>query len=279
MKILIVVNSDKYSMDAVREGARMAANTWADVTLLVTQDIKNNELSISLKDTVADYLQMFSGSDSPYGKISKKAFREKASGTWECETTGGKKLLKAVIHSRRSLDADIIATARETGTDFLIIGAAAQDQPQWGGDVHLPSKIAAEADCSVLVVKESQEPRTVVACLDHDQISQESLEIINQLVTLHNAELKVVGIAGTKGLDDEVQKKMNEVVRYYNERSIRALVKMVPGEELENFVGQSAESGLIGIWYGKKSLFRKIFFKDRIKQLVDNAPQAALVLK
>jgi len=72
---------------------------------------------------------------------------------------------------------------------------------------------------------------------------------------------------------------MNEVVVYYNARNIRALVKMVPSEELEDFVIQSAKSGLIGIWYGKKSLFRKIFFKDRIKQLIEAAPHAALVLK
>jgi len=279
MKILVVTNSDKYSIDAVREGARIAANTWADVTLLVSQDLKENELSPSLKIIVADYMQMFLGPDTPYGKMSADSFRETGAGTWECETVGGKKLLKALIHSGRRMDEDILSIARESGTDFLIIGATAQDQPQWGGDVHLPSKIATEADCSVLVVKESQDPQTVVACLDHDQISQESLEIINQLVTLHNAELKIVGIAGAKGLNDIVQKKMNEVVQYYNARNIRALVKMVPGDELEGFVGQSAESGLISIWYGKKSLFRKIFFKDRIKQLIDNAPHAALVLK
>lgn len=276
MKILIAVDNGKYSEEAVREGARLAANTWAEVTVLGVSE-KGGDTE-ALKKKVSGFCHEFAGEDSPYGAEVRPGFEETAAGVWETGTSGGRKSVRGVVCSGRT--ADVISDrVREEGVDLLIIGAAPAGEPQWAGDVNLPRRVAAAAECSVLVVKESHDPGTVVTCLDHDQISQESLELINQLVTLHGADLKVVGISGAKGLDDRVQKKMNEVVSYYAGKDIRALVRMAGDDDLETFIRKAAETSLIGIWYGRKSLFRKIFSKDRLEQLVDAASHAVLVLK
>ncbi|MCJ7685937.1 MAG: hypothetical protein MUO68_16775 [Desulfobacteraceae bacterium] len=66
-------------------------------------------------------------------------------------------------------------------------------------------------------MKEEKKGDKIVCYLDHDLVSQQSLEMINQLVTLHKAELEIIDLTRGEGLKAEVEKKMDAILRYYTE--------------------------------------------------------------
>jgi hypothetical protein len=190
-----------------------------------------------------------------------------------------RKPLRLVVRSGNLLNA-ILGQARQDGSDFIVIGTAAnKDEPEWIGEVDLTAKVANNAPCSVLVVKEEKAVNTVMGILDQDHVSQESLELINQMVTVHQAELKIVGLATSKGLDERVEMKMGEVLDYYAARGIKAWITMVTEQEMEGFAAHAAETSLLGLWLGKKSFLAKIFSKDRVSQLINVTTSSLLVLK
>ncbi len=280
MKMLVVVDREQYSEVAAQEAAGLAVNTWADVVLCGLQE-RGDALDEGLAAAVIAYRQKFVGEDSPYGTGEAGGLRPAGNGRWELAAEGAaaRKRLQAEVRAGGFRET-VLRLVEEKQIDLVILGAGGEDVPQWGGDPHLPRKIAAAAPCSVLVVK--KEPRasqTVTCCLDHDQVSQESLELVTQFVTLRQAVLEIVGLAGAKGLQDKVEKAMNAILRYYTRQGVQARVRVVVAEELASFAAQAAEHGLVALWYGKQSLFKKVFSVDRLEQLVASAGHSVLVLK
>jgi len=282
MKILLAVDTENYSQVAAQEAARFAVNTWADVTLLGLEPAEkgNNGLSPKLIDALKAYMEHFTGPSSPFNRFEDASFVKRSDKMWEMLAPGqeGRKTLRVVGRRGDALE-NILSQAWEDEPDFLFVGGAGEGKPEWLGEINLPQKLASMAPCSVLVVKEKKEPETVVCCLDHDHVSQESLEMINQLVTLHKAELKIVGVTDAKGLAGKVETKMNEVLTYYTERGIRSWVELVKTEELNQFAKNASASSLIGLWLGKQSLLKKIFSKKMLEQLVSEAGSSVLILK
>jgi len=280
MKLLVVVDKEQYSEYAAAEAARIAINTWADVTILGIQPGKKDKVGEELASMVEHSRKLFLGEASPYGVGGNDKLEKIGNAAWEMKKPAeqGRKTLEVLIRSGNISDI-ILDQAGKLEADLLVLGSSKGENYEWGGEIGLPRKIAAEANCSVLVIKEEKMPESVVCCLDHDNVSQESLEMINQLVTLHDADLKIVGLAGPKGLHENVMGKMNQVLQYYAARNIQAWVKMVAPEELDAFTVKAAESNLLGVWLGKKSLLQKVFSKDRIQQLVSAADSSIIILK
>lgn len=282
MKILVAVDTENYSTFAAREGARLAINTWADVTLMGLQStgIKSETVDAKLVDAMKSHIEFFGDDSSPYGSCDYGPPAKQSDKVWELprRTPEGRKPLRVIVRSGDALEG-ILSEAWKDEPDLIVVGSAKAGEPEWLGEINLPRKLASSAPCTVLVVKEEKVPETVVCCLDHDHVSQESLEMINQLVTLHSAQLTIVGVADGKGLNEKVQAKMNEVLHYYGERDIRSWVKLVRGEELGDFARNAAETSLVGLWLGKRSLLKKIFSKNMLEQLVGEAHSSVLVLK
>ena len=67
-----------------------------------------------------------------------------------------------------------------------------------------------------------------------------SLEIINQMVTLYQADLEIVGVSTADGLSGEVDRKMSQILRYYTKNGITALVRSVSQSSLEAFAAQTS---------------------------------------
>jgi hypothetical protein len=106
--------------------------------------------------------------------------------------------------------------------------------------------------------------------------------MVNQIVNLHQADLKIVGLTGPKGLPGKeggVEKKMQEILHYYAARKVNTLIKLVDNEDLEAFVERATREGMIALWMGKKSLLGKIFSKDLIGKLVATSNSSALILR
>lgn len=289
MKILLVVDQEKYSDNAAHEAARLAINTWSDVTILGVQppmsdaDVSSDE---RLSEAVCRFRQKFISEEkevvSPYGAGKCDCLKQIHPRIWEMAppSVPGKKQLRVLIRKGDLVD-EILYQAREDESDFIVIGSSPTNEPEWLGEVDLPQKIANNAPCSVLVVKEEKMPNAVVCCLDQEHVSQESLEMINQVVTLHQADLKIVGLTGPKGLPGkgEVERKMDEILQYYTARKINTLIKLVDNDDLEEYVGHATKEGLIALWMGRKSLLSKIFSKDLVGKLVATSNSSVLILR
>lgn len=289
MRILVALDEQSYSGGIIKVVATLAMNTWADITLLGLQTgVRRSEEAMGeahpLVKTMGDYTKRFFGllDDplSPYKKEAKPALVEKENGVWEMmgTTPDSRKELKIRFRLGHP-DKDILTEAAGEESDLLVLGCSGGEDCQWQGEMNLPEKIAKEADCTVLVIKEDKIPEKIICCLDQASVSQSSLEMINQVVTLHDADLEINGLTGPKGLKEEVERKMDEIVRYYTARKITAWVKLVDIAALGEYVAQASREGLIALWMGKKSLLEKIFNRDVVGKLVSHAQSSVLILR
>jgi hypothetical protein len=98
-------------------------------------------------------------------------------------------------------------------------------------------------------------------------------------VTLHQADLKLVGLSASKVLKQKVDTKMNDVLNYYSDRGITTWIHVVDADSLNDFIGEIAKKSLVGLWLGKKSFLQKIFSPDRLAQLIKAANSSVLILK
>jgi hypothetical protein len=151
---------------------------------------------------------------------------------------------------------------------------------QAGGDISRSvKKVIRETDASVLMVSETRPPRRIIACLDHDQVSQPSLEMINQMVTLYQADLEIVGLTGNDGLAGEVDRKMSQILKYYAANGITALVRVVAQSSFASFAAQAARENLVALWMGRQSLLRRLIPPKGVDRLLDAADASVLILK
>ena len=281
MKMLLVVDKERYSDDAALEAAQIAANTWAEVTVLGLQEQGAVELDAKLVERLVSFQRAFLDFEgAPYRSGPLEEAIKLRPDLWELSFAppGGRKPLRIVVRRGKFLD-EIMKQVKEDETDFLVLGLPSREEFQWAGYVNLPYKVASKAPCNVLLVKRKDAPKSVVCCLDHDYVSQESLELINQFVTIHDAELTIVGIAPPKGLKENVEEKMDQILQYYVGLGIRTWVKLVDEASLGGFVAEASRRSIVGLWMGKKSFLKELFAKDRLEELIDAARSLLLILK
>ena len=289
MRILLALDNQSYSAEIIPEVAKLAANTWADITMLGIQSSGNKaDLDQSLANTLLEhkssFLAQFDQKDSPYSTPAGKEIFSPDNGGWQILDEKNSNQSKTVHLKVRTGSAvkEILAEANEQGCDLIIIGCSNGTDCQWHGEVlNLPQKIAKDAGCSVLVIKEQRPTKKIVSCLDQSHIQQDSLELINQIVTLHDADLKIVGLTGPKGLKnkEDTEKQMAEIQKYYTDRQINAWIKLVEKDGLEEYIAKASNEGMIALWAGKKSLLSKIFSGNLIEKLVANSQSSVLLLR
>lgn len=293
MRILLAVDQQPYSAHAVNDVAKLAGNTWADVTLLgvgpkATEigrstsraEIKH-PLAKKLKNYRRNFLDHFEKEESPYEKRScNYEFVEVQKGIWEelyvCR--GGRKDLKIVLRPGNPVK-EILAQSYEDDSDLIAMGCHKKGDCQWEGAINLPQKVANNASCSVLVIKEEKQIRKIVCCLDQENISQKSIEMINQMVTLYQTELEIVGLTDGTDLKPKVAKNLDAILKYYNSRQIKALIKLVPTASLESFISQEAKRSMMALWMGGQSILAKMFPRGKVDKLIQGSESSVLLLR
>jgi nucleotide-binding universal stress UspA family protein len=293
MRILVAVDQHPYSAHVVKDVAKLAGNTWADVTLLgvgsKTTDIGRSSnragikhpLTEKLKNYRRNFLDHFEKEESPYEKRScNYEFVEVKRGVWEelyiCR--GARKDLKIVLRSGNPVK-EILAQSQEDESDLVAMGCYKKGDCQWEGEVNLPQKVANNATCSVLVVKEEKQIRKIVCCLDQENISQKSIEMINQMVTLYQTELEIVGLTDGTALKPMVEKNLKAILKYYNARQIKAWIKLVDAVSLASFISQEARRSMMALWMGEHSLLSKMFPRGKVDKLVQGSESSVLLLR
>jgi nucleotide-binding universal stress UspA family protein len=297
MRILVAVNKDPYSGYVVRQVAKVAQNTWANVTLLCIGDHAPpadqsldatsaseggvHELAKLLHSYGRQFCDCFEDADLLYGTHTSEyhLVREKK-GVLSLDYPGkpGRKVLDLRIRFGNATK-EIMAESAETGSDLIVVGCNPRQASGGTSETDVSEKVVQNAPCSVLVIKEEKQPQMITCCLDHDTVTQPSIELINQLVTLYNAELEIIGVTDAHGLPADVDRRMARILAYYTSRNIRAWVKLVDRHSLKDFIAQAAEKNLVAVWTSKQSFLGKIFSHEHLGDLATTAESSVLILR
>ena len=293
MRILVAVDQHPYSAHVVKDVAKLAGNTWADVTLLgvapKAMDVSRSSngagikhpLTEKLKKYRRNFLDQFEKEESPYEKRRcNYEFIEVKRGIWEelyiCR--GARKDLKIVLRSGNPVK-EILAQTQEDDSDLVAMGCYKEGDCQWESTINLPQKIANSATCSVLVVKEEKQISKIVCCLDQENISQKSIEMINQMVTLYQTDLEIVGLTDKATLKPKVEKNLEAILKYYNARQIKSWIKLVEVASLDTFISQEARRSMMALWLGGQSIFTKMFPRAKVDKLIQGSKSSVLLLR
>jgi nucleotide-binding universal stress UspA family protein len=299
MKILVAVDQNPYSTHAVLELAKLSANTWAHVSLLAVVSksaIKEKSTGVDAAPILSDnpavkalfahheaFLSYFEerGGPNPYRWTGEtKELVEVKRGVYEVtqKPKPGQKRLDIRVRTGNPVK-EILAEAKEQEIDLIVLGCDALEGCGWEDNSTLPRKVANDAPCSVLIAKPLKDVKRMICCLDHDRVSQVSLEMINQMVTLHGAQLTIAGLTDHQALKTEVEKKLLNILRYYHDRGIDPWIEVVDIAFLDSFIAEKAQEGLMALWMGKQSILEKAFSKSQVGKLIKGSDTSVLILR
>jgi nucleotide-binding universal stress UspA family protein len=290
MRILCAVDKNSYSEYAIRETARLAINTWANVTILgVHHDAalmkRASAIDVDLVEILRRYRELFLShfqeAGLPYDtKRCGYEFMMLADGAWEdlylCRSS--MKELKVRLRAGNMSKA-ILAEAEQDESDLIVMGCDHDRGCIWDEEPTLPKKVVNGANCSALVVTARKKIKEILCCLDQETVSQETLEMVNQMVTIHKARLKIVGLSKGKELKPDVDRSMQFILDYYLAREITPRISIVETSQLESFLSQETEQTLIALVMGKKSLLSKTLSKKKVDKLVETSRSSVLILR
>jgi hypothetical protein len=78
---------------------------------------------------------------------------------------------------------------------------------------------------------------------------------------------------------DQMEKRMIELIRYYNERGIDAWVKLIGSNDVKDYVTVSSREAIVALWLGKQSLLKKLFSLSMVDKLLENTRSSLLILR
>ena len=284
MKILVALDAKKYSRRIVKEVARLAENTLADIVFLGIQE-KADKADPKLMQTLSKYQQdicsYFSAEELPYGVFSDAPWREESKGKGDWLTTV-KGLKEFTLRIRAGgIAKQIVQVAGEIQSDLIVLGGSSEFGCEWDGEMNVPLRVAEDAPCSVLVIKKSGNTKQIVSILDQSIVRQDALEMVNQLVTVHDADLKIVGVEDKNATKkDEIEQRMVELLKYYNEREVSAWLSLLDSSLIQKYVTNSSKEAIVALWMGtKKSLMKRLFSQSMVDKLLGTSRSSLLILR
>ena len=295
MRILFAGDEQHYSEFSMKEVLRLAMNTWADVTFLGvlpeglesvaaagdTDAMMHSPLSQALSGYRDRFLEAWGNEGSPYSlKEPQYEWYPVQGGQWEQLriSRGARKDLKMRLRAGDTAN-EILAEAREEGVDLIVLGCTKGERCLWQGGLTVPQKVANDASCSVLLVKEDQPTTRILACLDQTTVSQESLEMINQMATIHKAQLQLIGLTKEGGMKTDAYTRLIELGDYYSDRQIPVTTKLIEVPDFTKSLAEETQKDLLALWMGRKSLLDRFYPRDWVEKLIATSPTSVLVLR
>ena len=287
MKILFAGDEHPYSAYALKELVRLAMNTWSDVTMLAVApgEAGGPKPDLPLVQALQEYRDLFLKSSEAEGSpYARKQWRHEwlplKGGVWEelLVCRGDKRDVRVCFRSG-NVAQEIVAEAQEEETDLLVLGCTKGKECIWHEAAPVPQRVVSDAGCSVLLVKEEQPLNRILACLDQSYISQESLELINQVATIHQAEVQLIGLSQAGDLKKEVYRRLIEIGDYYEDRQIKVSTQLTDIAGFESFVAHELKQDLLALWVGRKSLLDRMFPRDWVGRFVSKCQTSVLVMR
>jgi nucleotide-binding universal stress UspA family protein len=286
MRILFVADEEPHTAYALEELARLSINTWADVIFLgvspeVPGSLEQDSLMRALKAYRDTFLERAGGEDGPYAMNRwQHEWMPTRARAWEqilvCRSA--RKDLR--VRFRAGVVAsEILTEASEQEVDLIVMGCPSGSECRWGGSDQVHPKVLSEAGCSVLLVKDQHEFGRIVACLDQSYISQDSLEIINQMATIHKASVELVGLSGEGSVKRDVYRRIIEIGDYFEDRQIKVEVRVTDVQQFEKFLEQELREDLVAIWAGKRSLIDRLFPREWVGRFASKWTRSSLVMR
>jgi nucleotide-binding universal stress UspA family protein len=294
MRILFAGDENQYSEYALKETTRLAKNTWADVTLLGIHAASSAKGSgregiwpgdLAVSKAMRHYREMFLKSwdkgESPYeSQDGRYEWISLKDGCWEDTKVlrGSRKDFKVRIRAGTP-ELEILAEVKDEGSDLIVLGCTKGDNCYWAPSRPVPQEVVNNADCSVFLVKEEQPVNRIVACLDQGYISQESLEMINQMVTIHGAQLELIGLSQNGDMNKAVYTRLIEIGDYYSDREVEIKSRLTDVSDFERVISEELHEDLLALWVGKKSLLSRFFSRDWVGRFVSKCRTSVLVMR
>ncbi|MBI5248606.1 MAG: universal stress protein [Desulfomonile tiedjei] len=294
MRILFAGDEHRYSEYALNETIKLAKNTWADVSILGIQAVSHSKDAARLVVWPADlpvgtalrhyretFLSSWNRVDSPYEMQDVRyEWIPVKNGRWE-ETKvmrGSRKDFKVRLRIGNP-GPETLEEAKEDGSDLIVLGCTKGESCVWELSRPVPQEVVNDANCSVLLVKEEQPVTRILACLDQGYISQESLEIINQMVTIHGAQLELVGLSQNGDMNKAVYTSLIEIGDYYSDREVEIKTRLTDVSDFEHFISREIRQDLLALWVGQKSLLSRFFSRDWVGRFVSKCQSSVLVMR
>ena len=294
MKILFAGDEHPYSAYALKEVIRLALNTWADVTLMAAASSPSpKELKTAaplppehpLLKALPHYREIFlkgvEAEGSPYARQNwQHEWLPLKNGLWEelLVCRGEKRDLRVCFRPGPPAQ-EILTEAGREESDLIVLGCTKGEQCLWRGSAPVPQRVVNDADCSVLLVKEEQPITRILACLDQSYISQDSLEMINQMATIHGAQLELIGLSPAGDMKKDVYRRLIEIGDYYEDRQIKVTTRLTEIADFEGFVAKELKQDLLALWLGRKSLLDRFFPRGWVGRFVSKCQTSVLVLR
>ncbi len=296
MKILFAADTMPYSEYALQELINLAENTFAGITIVgvTREDIARGskggvydlvELDNPLLDALDKYRERFlshwKDGESPYEAVDcRYEWLTLRSNMWEqiMVCRGSIKELKVRVRFGNVVK-EIISESRESSSDLIILGCTGGSRCVWEDVPYVPEKVVNEAECSVFLVKEAHPINRIYACLDETNITQESLEMINQMATIHRAEIELIGLTKGMGIKAEVYPWLEKVFEYLESKGLDVSLNYREISDFEPFLREKVREGLLALWMGKKSLLDRFFSKSTIGRFIKTCRTSVLVLR
>jgi hypothetical protein len=294
MRILFAGDQHPYSEFALKETVKMAQNTWADVTLVgihATASAKEKTktgvwpVDLPVSEAMRGYRETFLNgwikAESPYDvQDGRYEWIMVENGRWEEAKVlrGSRKEFRVRLRIGNPAQ-EILEEAGADGSDLIVIGCTKGENCVWADARPVPQDVVNDADCSVLLVKEEQPVTRILACLDQGYISQESLEMINQMVTIHGARLELVGLSQNGDMDKTVYTRLIEIGDYYNDREIDITTRLTEVADFERSITAELGNDLLALWVGKRSLLSRFFSRDWVGRFVSKCKSSVLVMR
>ncbi len=291
MKILLAVDDSLYSRYAADEVVSLAFNSRAEVSILGLsngnggQSGKAGELPQSnLALLMESYRNMFlrhqPSDENPYTpNQAAQEWLQIDKGVWEelMVLQGAQKRLRTLV--RRGDAGQVLAEDAADDYDLIVLGCGPQGQNLGGSSLGPLMKIIEDARASVLLVKEDQAIHKIVCCLDRTEVPQSSLEMINQMATIHGADLELLGITREGWLRVEVDSKLTGLWSYFDASQEKVMTGFKEHSELQPFVSNESRPDLLVIWRGEKSLLKRLLPPKWFAGLVAQSQSSILILR
>ena len=103
--------------------------------------------------------------------------------------------------------------------------------------------------------------------------------MINQMVTLYGAKLTIVGLTENETLKQDVEKKLDNILRYYLARDIEPWIELVEISYLDSYIARETNRRLVALWMGKKSIIEKVLPRSKVSRLIKGSDSSVLILR
>ncbi|SFM68906.1 universal stress protein [Thermodesulforhabdus norvegica] len=297
MRILFVADQHEYSLYALDELTHVAENTFSDVTMLgilprqliPKRGCKGGLFDLGFEHPLIDALERYRQRFMEHWKPEECPYRDNDFRyEWFCVEEGHYEQIKVCRGRLKDLRvkirfgqpvAEVLSAVDEEGVSLVVLGCTYGPECLWQDDPAFPRKLVNTLPCSVLLVKEKEPINEIHACLDESTITQESLELVNQMAVIHNAKLNIIALTKGGGVKRDVYAWFDEIYGYYRNRGLDVSSSFTEIDDFEKFITERVQNGLLALWMGKKSLLDRLFQRDSIEHFIGTSRTSVLVLR